>query len=254
MPESNQLDLTPIWARPEPAARHPRFSRDRIAAAALGIADAEGFEAVSMRRIATVLGAGTMSLYRYIATKADLVALLDDALMGERLVPAAELPADWRAALALSARRTRQVYLRHPWAIAALQAEAAAGRGVPTSPNGLRHFEQSLAVLAGAPFDTRGKLNLLAILDDYVMGNVLHAAELRLRARQQPDPTLAAGIAKFVESQLSSGQFPQLQALSQDPRGGTPAADDGPEERFELGLQALIDGAFRAWAYPAGRI
>jgi AcrR family transcriptional regulator len=254
LPPGRPAEPGPIWTRPEPAGRKPRFSREQIAAVALALADAEGYTAVSMRRVATELGAGTMSLYRYIATKADLVALLDDALMAERLVPAAELPADWRAALALSARRTRQVYLRHPWAIAALQAEAAAGRGVPTSPNGLRHFEQSLTALAGAPFDTRGKLNLLAIVDDYVMGNVLHAAELRLRARQQPDPALAAGIAKFVESQLRSGQFPQLQALSQDPRSAPADGDDGPEERFDLGLAALIDGAFRAWAYPAGRI
>jgi AcrR family transcriptional regulator len=115
LPPGRPAEPGPIWTRPEPAGRKPRFSREQIAAVALALADAEGFTAVSMRRVATELGAGTMSLYRYIATKADLVALLDDALMAERLVPAAELPADWRAALALSARRTRQVYLRHPW-------------------------------------------------------------------------------------------------------------------------------------------
>jgi AcrR family transcriptional regulator len=253
-PERPPAELAPIWTRPEPAGRRPRFSRQQIAATALAIADTEGLPAVSMRRVAAGLGAGTMSLYRYVAAKSDLIALLEDALMGETLVPAADLPADWRAALTLIAHRTRQAYLRHPWAIAALQGEAAAGHGVPTSPNGLRRFEQSLTVLAGAPFDTRGKLNLLAIVDDYVMGNVLHAAELSLRARQQPDPALAAGIARFVESQLSSGRFPQLQALSQDPGSGAVTGDDGPEARFELGLQALIDAAFRAWAYPAGRI
>src|SRR5580658_9905519 len=97
--------VPPIWARPEPAARQPRFSREQIAAAALEIADADGFEAVSMRKIAAHLGAGTMSLYRYIATKDDLVALLDDALLAEALVPGGELPHDWQEALALVARR-----------------------------------------------------------------------------------------------------------------------------------------------------
>ena len=157
----------PIWARPEPATRRPRFSREQIASAALAIADAEGLRAVSMRRVAADLGAGTMSLYRYISTKDDLIALMDDALMGAVLVPADELPADWRAAL---------------------------------------------ATLDTAPFDARGKLDLLAIVDDYVFGHVLRGAR-------------------------------------------APVTDEGQlGQRFELGLQALMDGAFRAWAYPGSGI
>ena len=92
-PGSPSPGTRPIWVRPEPGTRRARFSREQIAAAALAIADAEGFEAVSMRRIAAQLGAGTMSLYRYISTKDDLVTLMDDALMGESLVPEGELPA-----------------------------------------------------------------------------------------------------------------------------------------------------------------
>ncbi|HEY3882762.1 MAG TPA: TetR/AcrR family transcriptional regulator C-terminal domain-containing protein [Trebonia sp.] len=201
-----------IWARPEPAARQPRFSRDQIAAAALAIADAEGFRAVSMRRVAARLGSGTMSLYRYISTKDDLMALMDDALMAQTLVPDGELPADWRTALAMIARRTRAVYLRHPWAARALPGEPGGGRETPIGPNGLRHAEQSLAAIDTAPFDTRGKLDLLAIVDDYVSGHVLRAAASQAR------PAVAAG--------------------------------DRLEQRFDLGLSALIDGAFRAWAYP----
>jgi AcrR family transcriptional regulator len=83
------------------------------------IADAEGFEAVSIRRVAAALGAGPMSLYRYISAKSDLVALMDDAIMGEALVPGGQLPADWRAALAMIARRTRAALLAHPWAVQA---------------------------------------------------------------------------------------------------------------------------------------
>lgn len=244
----------PIWARPEPAARLPRFSRERIAQVALAIADAEGFGAVTMRRVAAELGSGTMSLYRYIATKADLAALLDDALMGETVIPDGELPADWRAALAMIARWTRDVYLRHPWAIAALQGEAGGSQSAPMGPNGLRHFEQSLAALDGAPFDMRGKLDLLTIVDDYVMGHVLRTAEMHSRARAQASPAETAEIMKFVEAQLKSGRFPQLQAMAQDPDGPSVIDAGRLEQRFELGLNALIDGAFRAWAYPAARI
>ena len=91
-----------IWARPGPGARKPRFSREQIAAAALAIADTEGFDAVSIRRVAAELGAGTMSLYRYISAKADLVALMDDAIMGESLVPDGQLPAGAYGTLTVS--------------------------------------------------------------------------------------------------------------------------------------------------------
>jgi AcrR family transcriptional regulator len=241
----------PIWTRPEPAARRPRFSREQIASVALAIADAEGFAAVSMRRVAAELGSGTMSLYRYVATKAELAALMDDALIGETVIPDEELPGDWRGALTLVAHQTKAVYLRHPWAIQALQGEGG-GQGAPMGPNGLRHFEQSLAALAGAPFDTRGKLDLLTIVDDYVFGHVLRAAELNARTRAEPGQAEVAAIMKFVEDQISSGRFPHLAALADDPAGRSVVDPGRLEQRFELGLQALIDGAFRAWAYPDG--
>jgi AcrR family transcriptional regulator len=243
--------LGPIWTRPEPTARRPRFSREQIASTALAIADAEGFAAVSMRRVAAELGSGTMSLYRYISTKSELAALIDDALMAEAVVPDEELPGDWRSALTMVAYRTRDVYLRHPWAIKALQGEGGANRGAPMGPNGLRHFEQSMAALAAAPFDTRGKLDLLTIVDDYVFGHVLRAAELNARTSAEPSPAEIAAIMNFVEDQLRSGRFPQLAALADDPAGRSVADPERLEQRFELGLQALIDGAFRAWAYPA---
>jgi AcrR family transcriptional regulator len=247
----DSLAQGPIWTRPEPTARRPRFSREQIASVALDIADADGFAAVSMRRVAAELGSGTMSLYRYISTKAELAALMDDALMGETVVPHEDLPGDWRGALTMLAYRTRAMYLRHPWAMQALQGEGGASRGAPMGPNGLRHFEQSMAALAGAPFDTRGKLDLLTIVDDYVFGHVLRASELQVHTRPEPDPAEVAAIMQFVEGQLSSGRFPHLAALADDPAARS-ATDPGRlEQRFELGLQALIDGAFRAWAYPA---
>lgn len=244
----------PIWTRPEPTARRPKLSRRQIASVAVAVADAEGFGAVSMRRIAAELGAGTMSLYRYLSTKADLAALMDDALTGETIIPDGELPADWRSALAMIAHRTRAVYLRHPWAVQALQGEGDATRGAPMGPNGLRHFEQLLAALDGAPFDTRGKLDLLTIVDDYVFGYVLRAAELQARLREPPDPGEVAAITRFVEDQIRSGGFPHLAALAEDPAGRSVLDPDRLEARFELGLQALIDGAFRAWAYPVAGI
>ena len=94
---AERLDALDLWTRIEPGRRRPRFTRDDIAAVALRIADAEGFDAVSMRRLAAELGAGTMTLYHYVRTKDELLALVTDAVMGELVVPADEpLPGDWR--------------------------------------------------------------------------------------------------------------------------------------------------------------
>src|SRR5580692_9951157 len=98
--------------------KRSQLSRERIAAAALAIADAEGFQAVSMRRVALELDVGTMSLYYYVRTKDDLIAVMDDALMGEALLPS--LPRDWRRAITEIATRTHAVFLRHPWALVAM--------------------------------------------------------------------------------------------------------------------------------------
>jgi AcrR family transcriptional regulator len=243
----------PIWVRPEPGTRRARFSREQIAAAAVAIADAEGFEAVSMRRTATDLGAGTMSRYRYISAKGDLVALMDDALMGESLVPG-ELPADWREALALIARQTRAALLAHPWAVMSLQGRSAAAQDGSFGPNGLRHFEQSLAALDSAPLDAGAKLDLLAIVDDYVFGSVLRAGELEARTRT--DAARTAAITEFIGAQLSTGAFPRIAALSQDPTSADVASPDRVTARFEAGLAALIGaggpGAEGAGAAPAG--
>jgi AcrR family transcriptional regulator len=232
----------PIWTRPGPGARKPRFSREQIAAAALAIADAEGFDAVSIRRVAGSLGAGTMSLYRYISAKADLIALMDDAIMGESLIPDGQLPAHWREALAMIARSTRAALLRHPWAVQALQGRGAAAQDGPFGPNGIRHFEQSLAAIATAPLDTAAKLDLIAIVDDYVFGHVLHAGEQQARTANT-DPEHAAAITAYIQDQLSTGQFPYLTELAQDPAAQAMTDPARLDDRFERGLQALLNGA-----------
>jgi AcrR family transcriptional regulator len=231
MTESHDVREGPIWTRPEPSPRSLRFSRQEIAAAALKIADAEGFDALSMRRIARALGAGTMSLYRYIVTKDDLLALIGDALLGEALVPG-DLPADWLEAIAAVARQTRLTYLRHPWAIRLFQREGAALAAL-AGPNGLRHVEQSLSALSGAPLDAKAKLDVLAIVDDYVLGHLMRQAP--------PDPE-PPGNADFVRSQLASGNFPQLAAVMSPSEAVSFTGLADHDTRFELGLGVLLTG------------
>ena len=109
------LETIDVWTRADRNMRKPRFNRDDIAAAAIRIADAEGFEAVSMRRLAAELDAGTMTLYHYVRTKDELLTLVFDALMGEvALPPGQRIPREWRAAITLIARRSRDALRRHP--------------------------------------------------------------------------------------------------------------------------------------------
>ena len=166
MSRTKKHDL--IWLRPEPNDRRPRFNREQITAAVLKIADDEGFEALTMKRIAAELDCGTMTLYYYVRTKADLVALMHDAILAEILLP--QLPADWREAVSAIARRTRDVLLAHPWSIASLN-DAQFG------PNAMRHVEQSLAALDALDLDTAEKLAFWGIVDDYVFGSVLRTVE-----------------------------------------------------------------------------
>lgn len=206
-----------------------RLTREKISGAALEIADSEGFAAVSMRRIASRLGVSTMSLYYYIRTKADLVALMDDALMGETLVPEGQLPSEWREALTAIARRTRDVFTRHPWALLSLQ-------GAPPGPNAMRHFEQSLEAVEQAPLSLKGKLALLQLVDDFVFGHSLRTAE---RDSLGGDPDLT--------QLFKTGAFPRTAALFA-PGNSRDAARHRQwllKDRFESGLAAVLDGATR---------
>ncbi len=149
----------PIWAVAAPGSRKPRFSREQIAKTALALADSEGFEALSMRRVAEELGAGTMTLYYYVRTKEDLLTLVEDALMGEIAEACEPLPKAWRAAVTKLARATRATCTRHAWALRAVT-------GLRVGPNGLRHIEQSLQAVAGIDLPLEQKLAILSIVDD----------------------------------------------------------------------------------------
>jgi AcrR family transcriptional regulator len=239
----------PIWARPEPGSRRPRFSRDQIAATALEIADRDGFEAVSMRRIAAVLGAAPMTLYHYVRTKDDLIALMDDALMAELLVAPGELPEDWRAALAEISRRTRRMILAHPWALVSMQ-ESQLG------PNAMRHFEQSLAAVSGTGLDTADRVGLVSVVDDYVFGNALHTSEsLKRAAMAAANPGMVKALMEVGMALLQSGEFPQIAELAAGADPGNPEAsapglpmnEEGLAAQFERGLQAVLDGAAAAF-------
>jgi AcrR family transcriptional regulator len=248
-----------IWARPEPGVRKPRFSREKIAAAALEIADTEGIEAVSMRRVAGSLGAAAMALYNYVRTKDDLLALMHDAIMGEVLVPDEDLPQDWRAAVTVIARRVRDVLVRHPWAVAMQE--------VQPGPNAMRRFEQFLGAVSDSGLDTAQKLDLLAVLNAYVFGNALITVESRMRAEYAAaDPSAVEEIMGFAAELMQSGEFPNTAELLAEGQGAQigdtgeggasggrgaaspPLEEDDVEQQFLRGLEAVLDGLVARFA------
>ena len=238
---ATEHDHRTIWALPAPSGRKPRYTREQIAGAALRIADEEGFDAVTMKRIAVELGAGTMTLYYYVRNKTDIVALMQDAILADVLVPDDDLRGNWRDAMAAIARRTRQVLMAHPWSLSSLN-EAQFG------PNAMRHFEQSLAAAVGTGLATRARIELMAIVDDYVSGNALHAIEALTRAKlAEADPDMVAAAVSYGIAQLQSGDFPQLSAIYAESAGsdepaGPPMTEAALASQFERGLQALLDG------------
>ena len=196
------------------------MSREKIAAAALAIADKEGFEAVSMRRVAQELKVGTMSLYYYVKTKDDLVAVMDDALMGEALLPS--LPKDWQRAMMEIAKRTHAVFIRHPWALVSMLS-------APPGLNAMRHMEQCFEALAETSMTTQQKITLLAMVDDFVFGHAMREA-----------PVGAPASFEVAATQLATGAFPRLAEAFGDGR------IDPMGDRFEQGVRALLAVA-RQW-------
>ena len=232
---ADHLDALDLWTRHAPGARRPRFTREDIAATAIRIADAEGFEAVSMRRIATELGAGTMTLYHYVRTKDELFTLVNDAVIAEMVVPDDEpLPEDWRAAITMIATRSRDVLRRHPWLLD-IHDDPAIG------PNALRHFDQSLHAVAPLEVDFVTKLDVVTAIDEYVFGFCVHE-----RTHMHDGGDVGAHMARYIEELVASGEYPHLEALlrnrSVEDVWREVNEHSHGEDRFERNLRRLLDG------------
>jgi AcrR family transcriptional regulator len=234
-PESADDAPEMIWLRDEPSAPRSEHTRAEIAAAAMEIADAEGFDAVSMRRVAQQLGAGTMTLYNYVRNKNELVTLMANAVVGEMLVPREETAgAGWRGELRALAVRTRETFQRHRWALDRLDP------GQPI-PNSLLVFERWLHACASLEIPADDKYELIALIEDYVFGFALREAQEIVEQEKGWTPE----VLKFLRLQLDNEELTEFRAfLGEDVEAGFDRAgelflDHG---RFERGLDRLLDG------------
>ncbi|MBP2330006.1 AcrR family transcriptional regulator [Kibdelosporangium banguiense] len=226
----------PIWLRPERGARGPRpaHSRADIAAAGIRIADTEGIEAVSLRRVASEMGTGTTTLYRYIATKDELFDLMIDSAIGEREPPART--GDWQADLRAIAYEHRARVLRHPW-LAALPATR------PTlGPNSLAWLDAAYATVDVLDLSADEVLAQVGTLLTFVRGHVLdELAEKETARRSGVDmKTWLAAQAQYGDMIIGGGNYPHLSRIMIE--ADAPHADDRYELAFRRGLDHILTG------------
>ena len=230
--------LDTVWARDEEQSSGPQpLSREAIVLAAIEIADADGLEAVSIRRLATKLDARPMSLYSHIDRKGDLIDLMVDEVMAGAVIPGGPPTDDWREALRQIAQRTRETTRAHPWMIAAAFHRPFLG------PNALRHIDQSLAAVSELPLSPERKRAVLLAVDTYTLGFVRWEVMspkakggATCAGRPEAGPS-AAEIDAYLAAQAASGDYPHLAKFVGKEMGLSVKA-----ERFEIGLEWLLAG------------
>jgi AcrR family transcriptional regulator len=213
------------------------LSQAEIVDAAIAVADAEGAAAISMRRIAQVLQAGTMSLYWHVENKEHLLDLMLDTVLGETEVP--DAGGDWRAALRAIAFSERALLHRHRWVM-----DFIGGRP-PLGPHVIANLEWSLTALDSLQLDTATAMNVLMTVNTYVMGAVLR--EMReLRAQRDLEASgldarqIEIGVAEWAKRLRADGRFGHFLRIIED--DVDPDAADTRDERFAFGLDCVLDG------------
>lgn len=230
-----------VWTRAAEKAAGPQpLSRETIVSAAIEIADTDGLEAVSIRRLATKLGARPMSLYSHIERKGDLIDLMVDEVMGGAVLPESPPSGDWRNDLRRIAQRTRENIRSHPWMI------GVAFRRPFIGPNALSHIDQSLAAVSELPLPPERKRAVILALDTYTLGFVRWELKTMQNVKGEAGPCVGiddggpsgAEIDAYIAAQAASGKYPHLHEL-----GGKKSMSLGVKaEAFQTGLDWLIAG------------
>ncbi|MGW4020868.1 TetR/AcrR family transcriptional regulator [Streptomyces sp. NPDC005009] len=238
------LDL--LWDTGPRPSRGPKpgLTLDRIVETAVEVADRDGLGALSMRRIATELGTGTMSLYRYVPGKTELLDLMLDRVQRPSQDPGDLGDGGWRAALEALGRATLALYRRHPWLLEVNQSRPILG------PGALDGMEKVLSRIKPMGLSDPELLSALIMIDGYVVG----AARTQLY-QEQAERGSGLTDAQFWEAQrpaleaaMLSGRYPVLAGLSEDTFGSA-------FDHFEFGLQRILDGleVFVAGRAPEGQ-
>ena len=234
-----------LWDRAARGSRGPKQGTDleAVVHAAIELADAEGLDAVSMRRVAQRLGMGTMSLYTYVPGKAELLDLMLDTVYAERASDHIRAGATVRKRLEALARSQWDFHGRHPWTL-----YIASGRAV-LGPNELDAYEAALSVADSLGVRARDAVAIVDCIGLFVRGVARDAAEAGAAERVTGQTEMEWWTERDVilTSKMTDDRYPTLGRL--DAAGGFAVADDSTNynvtfilEDFEFGLERLLDG------------
>ncbi|MFI0965812.1 TetR/AcrR family transcriptional regulator [Streptomyces sp. NPDC021080] len=217
-----------VWERPEPQERPAPvpLSRERIVRAAVELADADGLDAVSLRKVAAALDVRPMRLYSYIAGKEELLDLMVDAAHAE-ILPTGDT---WREVLRSKADATRHTVHEHEWL-----ADLLGGRP-QLGPHALASGEAVVAAMKGVDLDA--VMPMVSAVNAYVIGAVRREiAERRAeRATGMDEKRWQAALGPYLQRMFATGRFPALATVVRD------AAHLDADQTFRTGLDCLLDG------------
>lgn len=233
-PQTAQLQS--VWTREQRRRREqPALSREQIVAEAIALLDTDGFEALSMRKLGTRLGAGATSLYTHVANKDELLELVVDEAFGELRLPTGTA-ADWRATMLELCRDIRRIMLRHPWIPVVMSSAGLAYLG----PNMMRLSESLLTILENAGFGPSAADRASNTLLAYVIGTSSTEAAM-LTSVTRSGLAEQEWFARFMAAAESAARpYPRIYRSYLDQRGGDSARIR--EENFDEEIGLIMDG------------
>ena len=208
--------------------------------AAISLADRDGIEMLSMRKLGHELGVEAMSLYNHVRNKVDMLDGMVDVVFAEIELPATGV--DWRIAMRSRAISARLALLRHPWAIGLMESRATPG------PATLRHHDSVLGSLRTAGFSIDMAAHAYSILDGYIYGFTL--TELTLPFSNSEGAAGVAEVAGNILKGFRPDEYPHLAEMAVD-RAMKPGYNYGDE--FEFGLDLILDGIKRVNSNDSSR-
>ncbi|MFI6793086.1 TetR/AcrR family transcriptional regulator C-terminal domain-containing protein [Nonomuraea sp. NPDC050383] len=234
MPTENDKPRLSLWERlerPTPPQRQT-LSPQRIATTAVAIADAEGLEAITMRRLATELGVAPMAPYRYVSGKDDLLELMVDHVYADLHLP---VDREWRETMRALALRTRELMLRHLW-LAQLSPQAR----LSLTPNRMIVAERALSALDGLGLDADAMMSIFRAVDAYVHGAMNYESAVRNLIDEHgwsDSDDLRSELAPEMMWHMRTGRYPTFRRYLH-----TATRKDDAQWQFETGLTYVLDG------------
>jgi AcrR family transcriptional regulator len=208
------------------ASRTP-LSKERIVQAAVALADAQGFESCSIRKLADELGVAPMALYRHVASKEELLAGMVDVVFGEMYPPA--VGGGWKTELRERAIAARAALRRHPWAVGLMETTMTPG------PASAQHHNATMGCLREAGFAFRDAVHAYSLLDSYTYGFALQEKTIPFTT-----PEESAEMAKATLGEMGE-RYPYIaEVVVEFGKSGY----DYTEE-FEFGLDLILDALDR---------